>query len=423
MERRLMSLIDYGVIGNGEVVETTLLQQAIDDCHANGGGRVVIETGMTILTSTLYLKENVELHLELGAEIKGVTGYENYPTLNEPGTGVYKALIYAKDQNNIHITGHGKINGNGQSFVVEDLQYIYALKGEPRVTLMYIENCKNLVISDITIYNCAYWTIHPAGCDGVYIHGIKILQDLKMPNADGIDPDHCKNVIIKGCHIESGDDCIVLKNTHYNSEYGGTNNVVVSDCVLISTSAGFKIGTESHGDFNNITVSNCVISDSNRGLSIQLRDTGNVSNVNFSNIIINTRRFHDKWWGKGEPIAITAYPRDSTVEVGTINNIMLSNIICNSENAIFIAGEQGKISDIYLNHIVHEVKIHSKWTEHFYDRRPSMGEEHAGLFKGELVGMYTSNISRLWIKDYIFKNKDMPKYNEEHTDDHCTSVR
>lgn len=417
-----MKLADYGIVGNGEIVETTLLQQAIDDCHANGGGRVVIETGMTILTSTLYLKESVALHIEQGAEIKGVEEYENYPTLNEPGTGVYKALIYAKDQNNIYITGHGKINGNGASFVLEDLQYIYALKGEPRVTLIYIESCNNLVISDITIYNCAYWTIHPAGCDGVYINNIKILQDLKMPNADGIDPDHCKNVIIKGCHIESGDDCIVLKNTHYNKKYGGTKNVVVSDCVLISTSAGFKIGTESHGDFHNIAVSNCVISDSNRGLSIQLRDSGNVSNVSFSNMVINTRRFHDKWWGKGEPIAITAYPRGSGVDVGTINNIMFSNIICNSENAIFISGERNKIADIYFNHITHEIRLNSRWIEHCYDRRPSMGEEHAGLFKGELVGMYTDNISNLHIRDYVLKNKDIHKYNEEHDTKLCRSA-
>lgn len=417
-----MKLVDYGIAGDGNIVETEILQKAIDDCHINGGGRIVIETGMTILTSTIYLKENIELHIEQGAEIKGVEGYENYPTLNEAGAGVYKALIYAKDQNNIHITGRGKINGNGASFIVEDLQYIYALKGEPRITLMYIENCNNLIISDITIYNCAYWTIHPAGCDGIYINDIKILQDLKMPNADGIDPDHCKNVIIKGCHIESGDDCIVIKNTHYNKKYGGTINVVVSDCVLVSTSAGFKIGTESHGDFNNITVSNCTISDSNRGLSIQLRDFGHVSNVSFSNIIINTRRFHDKWWGKGEPIAITAYPRNNDVEVGTIKNIMFSNIICNSENAIFISGEERKISDIYFNQVFHEIKINSKWTEHFYDQRPSMGEEHAGLFKGELVGMYTSNISNLHIRDYMFKNKEIQKYNDEHNDNQLVPV-
>ena len=45
------------------------------------------------------------------------------------------------------------------------------------------------------------------------IDGIRLLHNLQMANSDGIDPDHCKNVRISNCHIECGDDAIVLKNS------------------------------------------------------------------------------------------------------------------------------------------------------------------------------------------------------------------
>mgnify|MGYP000711478246 CR=1 FL=1 len=58
----------------------------------------------------------------------------------------------------------------------------------------------------------AYWTVHLIGCNDVSIDGISILNNLKIRNGDGIDVDHSKNVRIANCHIESGDDCICLKN-------------------------------------------------------------------------------------------------------------------------------------------------------------------------------------------------------------------
>ena len=78
---------------------------------------------------------------------------------------------------------------------------------------MFIENCKNLSISGVTLTNSAFWTVHLVGCDGVNIDSVKILNNRRMLNADGIDPDHSKNIVINNCYIESADDCIAIKNT------------------------------------------------------------------------------------------------------------------------------------------------------------------------------------------------------------------
>ena len=68
-----------------------------------------------------------------------------------------------------------------------------------------------------------------------------------------IDPDCCKNVIIRGCIIETGDDAVVVKTTKPMAEkYGGCENVVIHGCVMHSRDSALKIGTETHGTIRNI---------------------------------------------------------------------------------------------------------------------------------------------------------------------------
>ena len=224
--------------------------------------------------------------------------------------------------------------------------------------------------------NAPFWTLHPTGCDDVLISQIRILNDLNVANSDGIDPDHSTNVRILGCHVTCADDCICLKSSSGNMEYGPTRNVVISGCTLVSTSAALKIGTEGTGDFENVVVDNCVISNTNRGISIQIRDGGNVRNVSFSNIIIDTRRFADCWWGCAEPITISTHDRDENTKSGHISGIRFSNITCDSENGVFLSGSDGNhIEDVLFEKVSVTVRAKSKWPRGMYDLRPGYGQK------------------------------------------------
>lgn len=381
----------YGAVGDGERDDRAAIQEAIDRCSADGGGRVILDGDRTYLSSSIVLKENVELRVEKGSVLKASADLGTYLHPNEGqvdsgashiGTPVTLkpsyAFIYAKDQDNITLSGEGKIDGNCYAFVKRVSRYYVTGDFYPRPTMIYIEHCKHVTIREITLLDAPFWTLHPAGCDDVLIDRIRILNPLDVANSDGIDPDHSSNVRILGCHIECADDAICLKSSRGNMEYGPTENVIIADCTLKSTSAAIKIGTEGAGNFRNIIVHDCAVSSSNRGISIQIRDEGSVENVVYSNIMIETRRFADCWWGTAEPIAISSVNRDTGTESGTIRNIYFENIFCDSENGVAVNGS-GKVSGLKFRNVRLRLSEKSKWPKGLYDWRPGLGtiiEEH-----------------------------------------------
>lgn len=180
---------------------------------------------------------------------------------------------------------------------------------DPRPHVLTLENVRKLRMHDITITGSAYWTVHTIGCYDVNISGLSIKNDLMVRNCDAIDIDHSNKVRISDCLIESGDDCICLKNRREFAEYGSCEDIVVTNCTLTSRSCAIKLGSENVDKINNVSIDNCIIIDSNRGLGIQNRDEGTISNIMFSNITLDCHLFSDVWWGKSEPIYVTSYPR------------------------------------------------------------------------------------------------------------------
>ncbi len=374
---------DFGALCDGKTDDSKAIQTAIDKCSENGGGIVLLEGG-TFFSSSVALKKNVDLHIEKGATLKATDKIENYirpcETINDPKTALVGnpvtgkpsfAFIYGFEADGATISGEGTIDGNCYAFVERKSEYYVTGNFYPRPTVIYIEKSNHITVKDVTITNAPFWTLHPAGCDDVLISKIRILNPLDVANSDGIDPDHCTNVRICDCHVECADDCICLKNSKGNSEYGKCENIVISGCTLISTSAAIKIGTEGIDDFRNIIVDNCIISRSNRGISIQVRDCGNVENVTYSNIIIETRRFCEDWWGTAEPITITAFRRDENTKCGHVKNIRFFNITCKGENGVLLhATKDNPIENVSFEKVSVELSKTSKWPCGMYDLRP-----------------------------------------------------
>jgi len=180
---------------------------------------------------------------------------------------------------------------------------------------------------------------------------------------------------------------------------------------MTSRSCAIKLGSENTAAIRHVVFSNCIIRASNRGVGIQNRDEGSVSDVLFSNMLIESRLFSDVWWGKAEPIYVTAYRRAATGgidanprfapgqtegQVGPVHDIYFSNLKCQSENGIFVSGETGKISDLYFDQI--DMRL-DKTTAHpggLYDRRPTA---LVGFIEGRTSGFYLYNATRITVRN------------------------
>ncbi|POY40558.1 glycoside hydrolase [Flavobacterium alvei] len=395
----------YGAKGDGKTNDAIAIQKAIDACSKTGG-RVLIPAPFTFLTGPFDVKSGIDLHIEAGAKLLASPDEKLYTKSafrSNPGEGTI--WIGGENIENFSISGTGKIDGNGISFMGEELADSYVLKPfvglDPRPHVLTIVGGKNIRIRDIHIGNSAYWTVHLIGCNDVVISGITLLNSLKVRNSDGIDLDHSKNVRISDCYIESGDDCICLKNRREFEEFGACENITVTNCTMTSSSCAIKIGSENMDAIRQVVFNNCIIKNSNRGLGIQNRDEGTVSDVIFSNIIVEGRLTTDTWWGKAEPIYITAYrrakgnhkdanwrfPKGATEgKVGKISNILFSNIQCTGENGVYVSAESNdKISNIVFDNVGVFIDKTTSNPGGIYDRRPSNID---GFVKGSTSGFY-----------------------------------
>lgn len=396
---------DYGAVGDAQTKDTAAIQAAIDACTRAGGGRVMVPAGGKFLSGSIELKSNVELYVERGAVLEASGDeadfvhmrvnkkqMENvYPDVNQS-----IAFIIAYDAHNIAITGAGTIDGAGKKFIISELQHIHRMRQVRPFTFFFIGG-SNIAFQDITIVDGAMWTVRLSGCQDVLIEGIRILNDLKLPNSDGIDLDQCRNVRISNCHISAGDDCICLKACDNAGDFGPCENITVVGCTLVSTSTALMIGCEAHTPMRNVVFDACTIQSSHRGLGIHMSHESDIEDVIFSNIIVETRLFDTDWWGRGEPIYICLAPWSASDTIGHVRRVRFSNILCRGENGVFVyASEAGHIHDIVFDNVRVEMTKWTKWEGGRQDIRPCVGE---GLPTYPNSGFFLHNAEGITLRD------------------------
>jgi polygalacturonase len=363
--QNVYNVLDFGAVGDGKILDSPSIQKAIDAAAEEGSGaRVLIPGGYRYLVGTLTLMSDIDFHLERGAELYASTNPEDY---------INQALIRAQGAKNLTISGEGNINGRAHEFMTHfDEKDEWWIPKEWRPRIFVLESCKNLTVKNISFSEAPSWGLHMLGCEDVLVDNIKIRNHLDVPNCDGIDPDHCRNVEIKNCHIICGDDAIVIKATRQEKDYGPSAHITVKDCILETQDSGVKIGTETTQDIHDIIFERCEIITSCRGLTIQLRDEGDVYNVVFRDINFVSRYHSDPWWGRGEAISITAIPRTPETNIGTIHDVEFQNISGKSENSVRISGTpESRIRNVRMENV--NVRL-DRWTRYeggLFDNRPT----------------------------------------------------
>ncbi len=318
---KVINIKNFGAVGDGVAMETKAIQDAIDACHAGGGGVVRVPAG-DFQIGTIELKSNVRLSLDHGANLLGSTNKADYRTegIDEPREGGPHCLIYANGADNVAIEGLGVIDGRGTPEHFPRNRSGGRNQGlRPR--LLRMVNCDGLTFSGVTWKRPAFWGLHLIDCKNIHFNAVTVRFRNNNFNNDGLDLDGCEDVLIENCDIDSGDDAICLK-----SSKNPCRNIVVRGCKVSSNTAALKFGTSSRGGFVDVEVTNCYFYNSPMGaIKLQLVDGGRLENVSLSRIVMNN---------VGCPIFIRLGDRGKTFirgdagkpPVGTLRNIRISDV-------------------------------------------------------------------------------------------------
>ena len=418
---------DSGAVGDGTTVNTAAIQKAIDACRDAGGGRVVVPRGVFV-SGTLRLHSHVELHLEVGAVLKGSPNLSDYQL-----GGRVVGLLYSENVEDVSITGRGQIDGNGDAFMdltaakkIDAAGAQYTRQKErfrevreglgdgpvvplPRPYQMIVFSaCRNVTIEDVLITNAPFWTVHFADCDSVRVSGIRLLNNIMVPNGDGLDFTSCSNVIVSDCDIRAGDDAIVVTGYDHHFDLPGfkgarrvSENVTVTNCTLTSRSSAIRIGGLDQNTMRNYVFSNLTISDSNRGIGVFQRAEGSIENVTFSNIVIHTRLHTGDWWGHGEPIHVSAVRVNESGPIGRIKGLKFSHIVATGESGILVYGtKESVIEDVSFEDVdsrLNDSPLNPVAGGNF-DFRPVF-DARLSLFAHDIPAFYAQHVRNLRLRD------------------------
>ena len=275
----------------------TTIQEAIDHLDEKGGGTLVLAEGI-YETGRITLRSNINLHLQKEATIQFRDDIEDFLpvvfTRNE-GVELYSlgACIYARDEENIAITGSGNIIGPGKGSVrertmthdvIENIvdhnlpveQRVYDGKTAEFIfppALIAPINCENVFIEGLHLSQSAFWNVVPTYCENVIIRGLTIHSE-GIPRGDGIDIESSKNVLVEYCTLNTGDDCIAIKA---GRGYDGlrvakpSENIVVRYSLAATGHGGITLGSETAGMIKNLHVYDCVFDGTDVGIRFKTR--------------------------------------------------------------------------------------------------------------------------------------------------------
>lgn len=274
---------DFGAVGDGKTVDTAAVQAAIDACHKDQGGTVLVPAGVFVI-GTVEMKSNVTLRIAAQGKLLGSADGKQYHaadaiplegdfTLEDGNVG----LIFAVKAENITIEGPGTIDGQGAQFrsPAPSVPPPSGRGGAGRPYHLLFHRCRNLTVRDIFLVASAYHSVRIIQSQYVWMTGIHIHNRVDGNN-DGFHFISAEYVHIENCDVQSQDDACAL--------FGSCKFVTITNSTFSTRWAVFRFGG---GNPENVTISNCVIYET-YGCPIKMQFDGDaqVQNLAFSNLIL-----------------------------------------------------------------------------------------------------------------------------------------
>ncbi len=318
---KVYNIKDFGAVADGITVNTKAINDAITQCSKNGGGTVIIPTGLWI-SGSITLQNDVNLYVAEGALLEFSGNKDDYELEKTGSSYKTRALINGRGLKNIAITGKGIINGNGSTwrfvkhekvpeklwkkltknadvtpdgkrtapkgyFAAEELQKQLGAAGDTtyaswskvktalRPYLLNVTDVENMLIEGVTFMNSPHITLKLDRIFDLTVKNTTVLNENWFQNSDGIDISACERVLIYDCTVNTGDDGICMKSSLGNRGKRPKDqkylhqNIVIRDCKVFHAHGGFVIGSNTDGGMNNIYVKNCTFNWTETGIRVK----------------------------------------------------------------------------------------------------------------------------------------------------------
>jgi polygalacturonase len=262
------------------------------------------------------------------------------------------------------------------------------------------DSCENIKIRDVRLIESPSHVIVLDKSRFVEITGITLLNHEQSPNTDGIDVTDSRDVFISNCYMESGDDLICLK-----SQTRMVENVVATNCTLVSDDAAIKLGTGGHVGTRFCTFSNIIIRNTRYGIALFQMDGGIYENLLFQNIIIETGSRNKNRY----PIFVDIDKRRADGKLGSINNVQFIGLQIITDGNCLIAGQpEAPLSNLTLKDVtmtltgINDVSTFkkprgNKTLSHFADMK-DLSNRAAHFTIGYVNGLNMENVKIMYAK-------------------------
>jgi len=376
-----LSIVKFGAVPDGNTLNTSSINTAIQTLSKKGGGVVLVPPGLW-LTGPVELKSNINLYLQSGSTLLFTKDLSQYPLVKGNWEGMpqmrNQSPISATNAVNIAITGKGIIDGNGDAWRMvkkdklnetqwkrlvssggilsddkktwypsekslkgsklqnpgvisaeKDAAFYESIKDFLRPNLLLLTTCKNILLDGITFQNSPAWCLHPLMCEQLSVRNISVKNPWYAQNGDGIDVESCKNVLIENSVFDVGDDALCMKSGR--DEEGRkrgmpTENVIIRNNTVYAAHGGFVIGSEMSGGVKNMWVYNCTFIGTDIGLRFKTtRGRGGVvENIYVHDIymkdIVGEAILFDMYYMAKDPIPLAGEKRElPKVEFKTVD--------------------------------------------------------------------------------------------------------
>ncbi|WP_240155344.1 glycoside hydrolase family 28 protein [Candidatus Pantoea multigeneris] len=371
----------FGGKADGHTLNTTAIQQAIDTCAAQGGGRVILSGGRW-LSGPIMLKNHIHLVIDKGSVLQAVDDQKAFvAAFIGRAAQNREALILANNVHDIAVTGGGTLDGSGQQTWWPDAMSLRKqvrsghpeaftarykdvpiANGMPRPWLFELNNSAFVKIDNVKLTNSPMWNLVIRHSHNVEVNHLTVSNPPDSPNTDGIDIVSSADIHIAHADISTGDDHISIKSGIVAAADASSGDITISDSIM-RKGHGISIGSETINGIGNVSVSRVSFIDAENGIRIKSgRDRGsligpfNVSHVRMHNVatpLLITDSYSGQAGSAGNSLVSAIPPEKITPTTPLISGVSVTDLTATGARyAMILSGlPEAPVRDLKLNSV------------------------------------------------------------------------